>query len=88
MEDAFITTLKEIKGQYCIAFSINNKYLFIARRGNADPFYIAKNKEGNEFLCSSNINSFDKKNLFRIITPWGGIKFTAGKLDYEKIELK
>lgn len=88
IEESFLKMLLEIKGQYCIAFSVNDENLFLARRGNADPFFISKNKGGNEFLCSSNINSLNEKNIIQITAPWVVIKFTAGNTRYKKIKLK
>ncbi len=88
IEEKFIDTLNSISGQYCIAFSVNDQYLFIGRRGKADPFYISKTKKSNEFICSSNIHSLNEKNIIQVIAPWVVIKFTAGKEQYEKIKLK
>lgn len=88
IEEKFIDTLNTIQGQYCLAFSINNQYLYIARRGKADPFYISRTKKSNGFICSSNIHNLNEKNIIQVVAPWVVIKFTAGESQYKKIKLK
>lgn len=90
-EKKLISIGNKIEGHYNLAFSINNTYLFLVRKGKlSQPFYIEKLPNHQGFVSATNVKCLDEKNLSDVVTVNMICKFFPESLKekLKKIKLK